>query len=442
MYLVYGLEKSGKSIIFLLHNQNKKFKVWDDNKLVRKSFKKKYGAEILIKPTKKNLNFFKKVFVSPGITIRQKIFQLKNKSFEVNRDLNLYYENLVNQKIIAVTGTNGKSTTTKLIGDILKENKIEAFVGGNIGEPLCDAFIKDKKYNYHVIELSSFQLETIKNFNADISIITNLSSDHLDRYDNITDYINQKKNIITKIGVNLFSIDDKYSKKIFLQKKIKNKISFSLKDKCADFYIGEGYILDNYFKKGRKLFLKNISDDLKEDFNNQNILISYICSKLFKLKQKSFFKVVKNFRGLPFRSSIIFNNTKLKIINNSKSTNINSTLNSIKNNKRIYLILGGVAKEKNFETLLDYKDRIISVYVFGKSRLLIEKKLNKIMKVKSFKKLNFVIKQIFIDLNNNSSSRKSCILFAPGCTSFDQYKNFEERGKNFSDLIRKYIKTI
>ena len=98
-------------------------------------------------------------------------------------------------------------------------------MGGNIGEPLCDAFF-EKKYNYHVIELSSFQLETIKNFKANISIITNLSSDHLDRYNNITDYINQKKNIITKVGINIFSIDDKYSKKIYLQKKLKTNLVF------------------------------------------------------------------------------------------------------------------------------------------------------------------------------------------------------------------------
>ncbi len=439
MYLVYGLQKSGISITNLFNKKNKKFKIWDDNRSVRNSLKKIYGTELFIKPTIKNLKYFKGIFVSPGISVRKKIFQTKNKSYKVYRDLNLYSNNLENQKIIAVTGTNGKSTTTKLIGDILKENNIKSFVGGNIGKPLCDVFLKNKKYNYHVIELSSFQLETIKNFKADISIITNLSSDHLDRYNNITDYINQKKNIITKIGMNLFSIDDKYSRNIFLQKKIKNKVCFSLQDKSADFYIGEGYILDNYFKNGRKLFIKNISDDLKEDFNNQNILISYICSKLLRLKQKSFLKAINNFKGLPFRSTTIFENKKLKIVNNSKSTNINSTLNSIKNYKRIYLILGGIAKEKNFEALLDYKDEIICVYTFGKSRLLIEKKLNHIMKVKSFKNLNSAIKQLFTDLNYNN---KSCILFAPACTSFDQYKNFEERGKDFSDLIKKYIKKI
>ena len=129
--------------------------------------------------------------------------------------------------------------------------------------------------------------------------------------------------------------------KIYLQK-IK-QTSFSLQDQSADFYMGK-FILDNYFKKIENI-IKNISNDLNGDFNKQNILISYICNKLLRLN-KIFSKGNWKFRGLPFGSTILFENKKLKIINNSKSTNINSTINSIRNFKRIHLILGGVAKEK------------------------------------------------------------------------------------------------
>ena len=97
----------------------------------------------------------------------------------------------------------------------------------------------------------------------------------------------------------------------------------------------------------------------------KNILIAYICSKILKLPEKNFIHVIKNFKGLPYRSSIIFKNKNLKVINNSKSTNINSTINSIKNYSKIYLILGGIAKEKNFEILLKYQKRVICVYTFG-----------------------------------------------------------------------------
>ena len=367
MYLIYGLQKSGISIIELFEKKKIEYKLWDDSLKVRNILGKKYSKNIFFNPKKNNLNVFKKIFLSPGISLRKKQFKHLNKINKLQRDLNLYTSYLTKEKIIAITGTNGKSTTTKLIGDILKKNKMKTFIGGNYGEPLCKSITSNKKFDYHVIELSSFQLETIKNINTKISIITNLSNDHLDRYYNITDYIKQKKNIISKNGVNLISIDDKYSKKIFQLRRNKKFISFSIYNKSANFYMGENFILDNYFKKNKKIFISEISSDLEGSFNNQNILIAYICVKLLKLPEKTFLDVIKKFKGLPYRASIILNSNKLKIINNSKSTNINSTINSIKNYKNIYLILGGRAKEKNFEILSNFKEKIICTYVFGQS---------------------------------------------------------------------------
>ncbi len=440
MYLVYGLQKSGIAVTKFFEKINKEFKIWDDNHIVRRNLKNQFDKHLFINPASNDLTFFKKIFVSPGISLRQKKFQFRNKILKVNRDLNLYISNINNQKVIAITGTNGKSTTTKLIGDILKKNNLKTFVGGNIGAPLCDALISDEYFKFHVIELSSFQLETIKNLPTKISIITNLANDHLDRYKNINDYINQKKNIITKKGINLFSIDDKYSRKIFKKKNIKNKISFSILDKSADVYMSEGIILDNYFKKNRRLYIKKISKDLEGHFNYQNILIAYIACKLLKLPEKVFIDVIKNFKGLPFRSSIIFENKNLKVINNSKSTNLNSTINSIKNYNKIFLILGGIAKEKNFEILLNYKEKITSIYVYGKSASIIEKKLKNSISVKRYKNLKILVNQLLKDVKKIKA--KSNILFAPACSSYDQYKNFEERGTDFTNLINSNLKKL
>ena len=159
--------------------------------------------------------------------------------------------------------------------------------------------------------------------------------------------------------------------------------------------MGYDYILDNYFKKNRRLKIKKISLDLEGQFNKQNILITYICSKILNLPTTTFIKVIKNFKGLPYRSKLIYNDKNLRIINNSKSTNLNSTINSIKNYNEIYLIIGGEAKEKNFEILLNYKDRIRYVYVFGKSGKFIEKKLNKSLIVKKFITLKFAVKKFY-----------------------------------------------
>ena len=441
MYLVYGLQKTGISIVKLFNKENIKFKIWDDNKEIREKLKKTFNSKFFFSPYKSNLHDFKRIYVSPGISLRQSKFQLIKSSTKLNRDVNLYLSKIKKEKIIAITGTNGKSTTTKLIGNILKKTNNKTFVGGNIGEPLCNAFISQNKYKYHVVELSSFQLETVKNIPSNISVITNLDNDHLDRYKDINDYIKQKKNIITNHGINLFSIDDKYSKKIFFDKKIKNKISFSTFDKSADIYMQENFILDNYFKNNKKLSVKKLSKDFEGSFNNQNILIAYICTKILKIPEKNFINAIKNFKGLPFRSSVIFKNRRLKIINNSKSTNINSTINSIQNYKNIFLVLGGIAKEKNFEKILNYKDKIICVYTFGKSSILINKILTKSIQVKKFKNLKLVIKEIFKDLKNNTNNNLN-ILFAPACTSYDQYKNFEERGKDFTKLIKENLSKL
>ena len=180
MILVYGLKKSGISITKLFKKKKIDFKIWDDSSEVRKNLKKNhYIKNLFIDSVSKNLNNYDEIFVSPGISLSDKKFKYKS---NLKRDLNLYLSHIKKEKIIAITGTNGKSTTTKLIGDLLIENKIKTFIGGNIGKPLCDSLISKKNYDYHVVELSSFQLETVKDINTKISIITNLSQDHLDRY--------------------------------------------------------------------------------------------------------------------------------------------------------------------------------------------------------------------------------------------------------------------
>ena len=179
MQFIYGLSKSGISLAKYLNKKNESFNCWDDDQKIRKQVKKILKNAKLINPQKNNLDRYDKIYVSPGISI-SKINYLKIKDYKIKvaRDLNLYWHKIVNQKLVAVTGTNGKSTTTKLIGEIFMNSNLSTFVGGNIGTPLFDSFLNKEKYTHHVIELSSFQLELIKDFNPTVSIILNLSKDH------------------------------------------------------------------------------------------------------------------------------------------------------------------------------------------------------------------------------------------------------------------------
>ena len=151
MYLIYGIQKSGLSIVNYFENKKIKFKMWDDNPIVRKAIKKNYNKDYFFNIKKDNLNDFEKIFVSPGISLRQKKFKRKNISKKVNRDLNLYISNLTNQKIVAITGTNGKSTTTKLIGDILKKIILKHLLGAILENHYAMLFFLKKNIKFMLL---------------------------------------------------------------------------------------------------------------------------------------------------------------------------------------------------------------------------------------------------------------------------------------------------
>ena len=198
------------------------------------------------------------------------------------------------------------------------------------------------------------------------------------------------------------------------------------------------YILDNYFFKKKKITIKDLSSDLTDDFNYQNILVCYIISKIYNIPNKIFQKTIKNFEGLQYRSIKILNNNNFIVINNSKATNVEAAYNSIRNYKNILLIVGGLSKEKNFKKITKLFKNVSKAYVYGESSDLIFSQLKSKIKVEKFKNLEEIVKNIF--KNNKFSKRKKTILFAPACKSFDQYNNFEERGNHFNKLIRKFCK--
>ena len=250
MHFLYGLGKTGISIAKFLEKNIKEYDCWDDDPKIRRKIKKLLQNPKLVNPLNLKLSKYNKFYISSGISIKKKIFE-KIKKDKLSRDLNLYWQNITFQKVIAITGTNGNSTTTKLIGEMFKKNNISTFVGGNLGIPLMDSFLTKSKYSHHIVELSSFQLELINNFNPKISVLLNLSEDHLDRYKNFNEYILQKKKIFSTkdFGYNIISLDDKNSTKLFNNKKIINKISFSISNLNANVFFKNEYIVDNFFIK-------------------------------------------------------------------------------------------------------------------------------------------------------------------------------------------------
>ena len=446
MKYVYGLNKSGLSIVNYFIKHNIPFVAWDDDKNVIKEALFKFKNLKIKKPNEVNLSKLEETYVTPGLDLKSKKLEIfKNNKIRMFRDLELYSSLISNQKVISITGTNGKSTTTKLIGDLIKRINNNCFVGGNIGKPLLD-FKKVKKISrYHVIELSSFQLESAPSFKSTISILLNISNDHMDRYKNFDNYLCQKKKIINKddYTYNIISVDDKYCLKIYKEtKKInQNTIPISINKKIKKgVFIKDNYIIDNFFYKNRNLKIKKLSPALEGAFNLQNILATYVTSKILDINKNIFLQTIFDFQGLSHRLEKIFENKKILAINNSKATNLDSTVSSILNYDNIYLIFGGKIKERNFSKLIKFNKKIKKCYIIGKYSNIIFNEINKKIDSEICIDLKIAIKKIFNDIK--SDKNKQTILLSPGCSSYDQYDNFEQRGKKFKKEIINNLKKL
>ena len=440
MKYIYGLNISGESILKYFQANKTPFVAWDDNEKTREKIKKKYNPKL---ESHQNVNWtkIKEVYLTPGISLDNKNFsKIKNK-VNIYRDLQLYSKIAKNKIIVAVTGTNGKSTTVKLIGDIIKEEKKKCFVGGNIGTPLLDFCLKNKNTKHHIIELSSFQLESAPSFKSHVSILLNISRDHVDRYKNFKDYAKTKEKIINikKNKYNVVCIDDPYSKKIY-NKYIKknNLIGISTKTKLKNgIYLKNKIIHDNYFEN-KQINLDVISRDLNNKYNEVNILATYVTGKILKINENTILSTFKKYKGLPHRAETIYQNEKLLVINNSKATNLDSALKTIESYKNTYLIIGGRVKTKDFRVFNKVKKNINKCYIIGESTEFIYKQVSNFFKsYKSFT-LDVAVNSIFKHIKKDK--KKLSIVLAPACESYDQFLNFQDRGNHFKKLIKTNIK--
>ena len=439
MKYIYGLSKSGQSIIDYLDRINEDYYCWDDNEQIRKKLKNFKNKVKLVNPINLDSKLISECFVSPGISFNNnKIKILKKNNINLFRDLELYARLTKDKKIIAVTGTNGKSTTTKLISDILNLNNIKNFAGGNLGIPLLDYKKLDNEIKFHVIELSSFQLESAVSFNSFISILLNISPDHLDRYKSFSEYIFQKEKIINlkKNGFNIISLDDPNTLDIYMKNKEKF-IPISNKFLEKGVYFKDYCIVDNYFETNYTINISSASPSLFGLFNIQNILAAYVVVRILELDIKNYIKGIKNFKGLPHRLEKIYQNDYLQVINNSKATNVDASIKSIINFENIYLILGGkdIKKKREFYKISKYKKKINKIYLIGEASISIYEQLKNEINCEICSNLEIAIKKIFLDIKK--LKKFQTILFAPACTSFDQFKDYEDRGEKFKELISK-----
>ena len=411
--LIYGLGKSGISTFKFLKKRADVY-LFDDN---QKPNLKIITINQIIK-TK-----FDRIIISPGIDISNcKLSKFLNINLDkIYTDLDVFYSFYKNTSI-AITGTNGKSTTAKILFDILTDQKKDVRLIGNIGNPALSEK-KISKKTFFVIEVSSYQLDYSKIFSAKYAVILNISVDHIERHKNLTNYVNAKFKLLASQNNKSFAFVKK-NDRLINQKIRKNKFKPKI------------YKVDtlNMNKLSNQLNNKYfISDGNKENLS----FILKIASKL-KLNKTKLFKKLNNFKGLKYRQQIIFDNKNLTIINDSKSTSFASSESILKNFNDIYWILGGIPKKGDKFKLTKKKCRNFKVFIFGNYHKHFNRILRNKIRIKKFKNSKETLKKIFFEIKKQKI-KKNTIFFSPAGASFDSFKNFEDRGKYFDQLIKKFV---
>ena len=411
-FLVYGLGLSGCSVVnFFKKNNIKNFEIWDDK---QKNLFKKYKTKNL----RQTLNQVDYIVLAPGISLIKKKYLTKfNK--KIITDIDLFYLANNNFKSIVVTGTNGKSTTCKLLAHLLKKNKFKFLLGGNIGTPILD--LKNFKNKYIIIEASSFQLSHSKFIWPDFAFFLNLTNDHLDWHGSMSNYLNSKLNIFCHQTQNNYAIINEKFKKIFIKKKFLSKLIIPK---------NKGY---------KKIKYKIKNDYLKSNINDENMSFIFAFSKLLRISEISFIDAMKSFKGLPHRFEIFLKKKDVTFINDSKATSFKATQSALHSRNNIYWILGGLPKKNDKINLSKCKKNIIKCYIIGKNINFFKNQIKDKLFFSITKNLKNSIIQILKDIKLKKYSNKS-ILLSPAAASFDQFANFEERGEEFKKLSNVYAR--
>lgn len=425
--MVYGNGVSGKGAKKLLEHLNYEVILVDDKTALSSEEAYRYLDEI---------EFFIK---SPGIPYNGLVKAVQKKEIKIIDEIELAYKYIVDKKLpvklIAITGTNGKSTTTAKIADMLNFAGYKADFAGNIGVSLAEMVLDKPDLDYIALELSSFQLENIENFKPYISMIINLGPDHIERYSSFDEYYDTKFNILKNQDESCYFIENIDDSEIEKRKsKIYTTAVTVSKFNLADVYLKEDKIFfkNEYITNREELSLKGIH-------NLENILFMVATAKIIGLENAKIKEFLSTATPLEHRTEHFHTYGKIGFINDSKATNIDSTKFALEANKNCLLICGGYDKGVDLKPLAELiKTNVKEVYLIG---TIAEKIKNLLLEVaydenKIFMLENLEATLLFLKKKLDKNSKET-VLLSPATSSYDQFKSFEHRGRIFKELVLK-----
>ncbi len=432
---VFGAGKSGIAVAKKLRN-NSVFLTEEKKHLDNKAFSelKRFGIRYeLGGHTEKALDGTDLIIVSPGISLDIPVLRkAKRRNIPIIGEIELAYSFLT-KPIIAVTGTNGKTTTTALIGQILKDHGRKVAIAGNIGKPLIS--VNDAKLDLIVAEISSYQLETVKDFRPWISIILNITEDHLTRHRTMKEYVSAKSRIFGRQGRGDFLVYNRDDERVdALSRKAKcKKIGFSQKKRVKDgAYVDNGTIF-----YGSKRVCKVGEIKIKGAHNIENCLAAIAAAVICKVPASSIKRTLMGFKGVEHRIEFVRKTKGISFFNDSKGTNPDSTIVAIKAlypAHGIILILGGRDKMTDLSGLCkEIRSHVKDVVLIGEAKdrfrqALIRSGFKNIDQAKNFKEA--------VERSYKSATCGDAVLLSPACASFDMFRDFEERGRIFKHIVK------
>ena len=440
--VVFGGKESGVGAAILA--QQKGYEVWltDQGKIKDNYRQQLIQHSILFEEeghTWEHIFDAQCIIKSPGIPLNIPILQkAREHQIKIISELEFGYLHKGTSKIIAITGTNGKSTTTALIYHICKQADLNCSLVGNIGRSIC-LQIAQEPTEYYITEVSSFQLDDIEYFKADIALLLNITPDHLDRYENkFENYIEAKFKIIknqTESDYFIYNADDEVISKYLYKKFLKQyQIPFSMKKQFnpGGFINLKNQIMSTVVKEDN--FEMSTSEfKLPGSHNQQNYVAATSAAQILDIKKENIRKALTTFNGLEHRLELVAKINDIVFINDSKSTNINCTWYALESVKQpVVLILGGRDKGNDYSILNDLVIRKVKAIVcIGESKQKIVDHFSPFIK-------NIIVCDNLPDAVKEAyhvSFKNDCVLFSPACSSFDMFENFEHRGQQFKQAV-------
>lgn len=438
--IVFGAGLSGHGAKELLEKKGYNVFLIDD----KTGIKSEEGIKII---DEQKIEFIVK---SPGIPWDAELLEKADSlRISVISEIDLAYRYMDKKtKIISITGTNGKTTTATKIYELLKEAGFDAELAGNAGFSFAKLVSDGKEPDYVVLELSSYQLENDPEVHSHIAGIINLTPDHLTRYNSLDDYYKTKFNIFDHQNENdyaLINLDDKEILRIIsenkdIDDKIKAKRIFLSGEKKADVFQKDGMINVTDHNSQAIPLMKTSELSLKGKHNLENILFIISVGMILNVDTEVMKSFLSSTKPLEHRLENFFEKGKTVFINDSKGTNSESTIKAIEAfGKSTVLICGGYDKQASNKELIDkIAEKVEFVYLIGQTSDILEKEL-KDQKYTQYKNLK-TLENVLNDIKDNLDfSKEQVVLFSPATSSFDQFKNFEDRGRIFKELTNQII---